>query len=124
MTVPAEGSTTPPGRRVPQWTLGERMAKARTDAGFSQADMAFLFGKDDKTISSWETGARRPRDLLDTIRDWATITDVSETWLLTGDDRTLTKYDSFVTLVPDPPYLQLPLPGVDTSNKPPLKAVG
>ena len=70
------------GPRIPTWTLGERMAKARESAGFTQAEMGALFGVASVTVSSWETMTRQPKRLLATLARWAELTNVDYAWLL------------------------------------------
>jgi transcriptional regulator with XRE-family HTH domain len=66
---------------VPTWTRGERMAKAREEAGLSQEQMAELLGVSDKAISSWETMKRQPRNMDRVLAQWAEITNVPLWWL-------------------------------------------
>lgn len=69
--------------RIPQWTLGERMAKARRDnTRFTQEQMASLLGVSKASISAWESDARRPHDLPTTLHRWAQITYVDYHWLV------------------------------------------
>jgi transcriptional regulator with XRE-family HTH domain len=67
---------------IPTWTRGERMAKARNSAGLDQDQMGELLGVSDKTISSWETEKRQPRNMMKVLKTWAEITDVPLWWLL------------------------------------------
>jgi transcriptional regulator with XRE-family HTH domain len=84
-----------PTPRIPVWTLGERMKKARKDRGLNATEMAEALRdalahlpkfkcKDGNTISAWETDAREPELLIPTLRAWAQICDVDEGWLITG----------------------------------------
>jgi transcriptional regulator with XRE-family HTH domain len=71
---------------VPEWTLGDRLRKAREHAGLSQEQMARLLHVSPATISNWETGARHARGgEINMARRWAKETRVPETWLLVGD---------------------------------------
>lgn len=70
---------------LPQWTLGERLAKARHHAGLEQGDMARLLGVSRQTIGFWETGRTRPRDFMAVIREWGEATQVPVAWLLDLD---------------------------------------
>ena len=65
--------------RVPVFTLGERIRKAREDQGYSQAEFAIRLGVDRKTVSNWEGSRNQPRygDLMLI----ASVTDVSLEWL-------------------------------------------
>ena len=67
---------------IPQWTLGDRLRKAREDAGLSQAELADLVNVSRATVSNAEVGARRPLPI--TIESWARVTSVPEEWLKTG----------------------------------------
>jgi transcriptional regulator with XRE-family HTH domain len=77
--------------RVPVWTTGERMAKARRDAGLSQAEMAALLTTPDRpvskqTVSNWEKGVNQPRQFQQVLDQWAEVTHVSVLWLLGFED--------------------------------------
>jgi transcriptional regulator with XRE-family HTH domain len=65
-----------------EWTLGERLAKARRHAGLNQDEMAEKFGVSHATIAKWEVNKGQPRNFMDRIHQWSEITGVSETWLL------------------------------------------
>ncbi len=69
---------------IPVWTLGDRLRKAREDAGFSQVELAEVIGVSRNTISNHELGEgkRPPTPLL--MRAWAAATAVPEEWLRTG----------------------------------------
>jgi DNA-binding transcriptional regulator YiaG len=68
---------------VPEWTLGDRLRKAREHAGLKQDEMAAIIEVSPATISNWETGARHPRGgELRMIHQWSEVTRVPETWLL------------------------------------------
>lgn len=51
-----------PGIRVPRWTWGDRVRKVRRDLNLNQDEFAQLLSVTQKTIASWETGSRTPRD--------------------------------------------------------------
>ena len=68
---------------VLNWTLGDRLRKAREHAGLHQQQMAAAFGVTSGTISNWERGRGYPRgDQFDIVRKWSVLTGVSESWLL------------------------------------------
>lgn len=68
---------------VPEWTLGDRLRKAREAAGYaSQKDFAKATGISRGTVSSHEAGKRPTNARL--LRQWARETGVSEEWLRTG----------------------------------------
>lgn len=68
--------------RIPTFTRGERMAKAREDAGITQEEMAYLFGVSHSTIAKWEGNKAQPRDLMEVLGHWSAITLVPVPWLL------------------------------------------
>ena len=69
--------------RVPEWTLGDRLKKARVLAGIEQREMARQLGVTSGAISNWEKDISRPRqDLLQVLRRWSEITNVSYGWLV------------------------------------------
>lgn len=65
--------------RIPVFSLGERIRKAREDQGLSQAEFAIRLGVDRKTVSNWEGSRNQPRygDLMLI----ASVTDVNLPWL-------------------------------------------
>lgn len=50
-----------PESTTPEWTLPDRLAKARDFAGLDQAALADLTGISRASISAWENGHREPR---------------------------------------------------------------
>lgn len=68
--------------RIPEWTLGERLAKARKDAGLEQEHMARIFKVSTSAISNWENDISQPRKMLAVIATWAAETGVPQGWLL------------------------------------------
>lgn len=68
--------------RIPEWTLGDRLRKAREDAGLSQVELALSIGVSRGTIGNAELDDRRPLPI--TLRAWADATGVPLEWLLTG----------------------------------------
>ncbi len=71
-------------REVPEWTLGDRLRKAREHRHLQQAEMAELLGVAQTALSKWEADQRRPRDLLDIVEKWARVTGVPREWLMWG----------------------------------------
>lgn len=67
---------------VPEWTLPDRLRKARETAGLRQEDMAHRLAKSRAAISGWERGDHRPDELA--LRAWAHETGVSFVWLKLG----------------------------------------
>lgn len=80
--------TVPYAGRVPSWTLGERIRKAREDQGWTQQEFADVLGVDRKSCGSWEAGRHQPRyrDLIAI----AQVTGVDLHWLAEERFRPLT----------------------------------
>lgn len=70
---------------VPEWTLGDRLAKARNHAGFDQKHMARMFNCSPAAISAWERDENQPRTMLEVVKAWAAETGVPFSWLVGGD---------------------------------------
>ena len=70
------------GSRVPVFSLGERIRKAREDQALSQQGLADLLGLDRKTVSGWESDKHMPR--LRDLLALSAVTDVSAEWLSGG----------------------------------------
>ena len=67
---------------VPQWTMADRLRKARELTGMDQTEFAAAMGVNRNTIGTAEGGTKTPRRL--TVRMWAMITGVDQSWLETG----------------------------------------
>lgn len=65
--------------RIPVFSLGERIRKAREDLELSQFQFADLLDVDRKTVGNWEAGRNQPRygDLMLI----ASVSDISLEWL-------------------------------------------
>lgn len=72
-----------PAAGVPQWTLGDRLRKARESAGLEQTELAQSLGASRKTIGNAERGQHQPRRSL--VMAWALATNVPVRWLMTGE---------------------------------------
>jgi transcriptional regulator with XRE-family HTH domain len=68
---------------IPQWTLSDRLAKARDHARIDQDDLAREMGVSRQSISNWERGYAKPKRPY--VWAWADVTGVDRDWLLTGD---------------------------------------
>lgn len=68
---------------VPQWTVADRLRKARESAGLEQGELAELAGVSRATISAAENGHRSPSRA--TVRLWAMATGVPLGWIEQGD---------------------------------------
>lgn len=71
------------GSRVPEWTLGDRLRKARESAGLEQAELAMITGLARQTVSNYERDAVHPR--ATGVRLWALATGVPVVWLESGE---------------------------------------
>ncbi len=67
---------------LPQWSLGDRLQKAREHAGLTRDELAERLGVKKNSLWNWEADASRPRDLLDLLNKWAKETNVPVQWLL------------------------------------------
>jgi transcriptional regulator with XRE-family HTH domain len=69
---------------VPEWTVGDRLRKARESAGIGVAEMALRLGVSRNTITNYEHDHRAPS--LRALREWSAITGVPISWLIEGDE--------------------------------------
>ncbi|WP_082156361.1 helix-turn-helix domain-containing protein [Cellulomonas sp. A375-1] len=69
---------------VPQWTIGDRLRKAREAAGVSTAEFAEAIGVSRNTVTNYERGHVEPRP--GALRLWALRTGVPLAWLQTGEN--------------------------------------
>lgn len=67
---------------IPEWSLGERLAKARHHAGLSQEAMADQMHVSASAIAAWETNRNSPRGFMAVMQQWADITGVDLGWIL------------------------------------------
>lgn len=68
---------------VPEWTIGDRMRKARESIGMGQAEFAREVSIGRTSIVRYETGQSRPSRVG--LRAWALRTGVSFEWMCHGD---------------------------------------
>jgi len=78
---------------VPEFSLGDRLRKAREIAGFDQIALAHEIDVHRQTVARYETGASAPRRPV--LISWAMTTGVSLEWLTTGstNDREISTHD-------------------------------
>ena len=76
-----------------EWTLGDRLRKARLHAGFEQEHMANAIGVSRVTISAWERDRSQP-NLSQSVK-WAEVTGVGLDWLA-GLESTSARYSHAV----------------------------
>lgn len=69
---------------IPQWTLGDRLRKAREHAGMEQGELAVRIGISRGTVSNYELGrgTRPPKVVV--LRAWAYECGVPYEWLTAG----------------------------------------
>jgi transcriptional regulator with XRE-family HTH domain len=71
------------GAAVPQWTLADRLRKARLHAGLEQADLAREIGIGRSTIVNYEAGRSEPSRPV--LLSWAMRCGVAYEWLSDSD---------------------------------------
>lgn len=67
---------------IPEWTLGDRLRKARATTGLNTADFAELIGVSQKTVNNAESDHHKVRRIV--LNAWALATGVAPEWLATG----------------------------------------
>lgn len=72
-------------RQPPDWSLGDRLRRARRTEGLDQATFAAMLGTGQKTYASWESDNSRPRDLIATAKRFEIATGFPAAWLLGMD---------------------------------------
>lgn len=72
-----------PTGTVPEWTLGDRLRKARTWAGLTTEELAEDLDVTSRTVTNYETDHTRPRRPV--VALWALRTGVAFEWLDGGD---------------------------------------
>lgn len=65
------------------FTLGDRLRKARREAGVTSQDMAELLSASRTTVSNYENGRSEPT--ATTVAQWSDITGADLVWLIVGD---------------------------------------
>ena len=96
------------GRRlVPQFTIGDRLKKAREVSGYTQAQFGNVIGLTRGVIANLETETTPVKKPI--VVAWAFATGVDIDWLLTGEDKNPTE--------PDGPDGGL-LPDLDSNQEP------
>jgi transcriptional regulator with XRE-family HTH domain len=74
--------TTSTAPAIPQWTLGDRLRKAREFAGMEQGELALRIGVSRGTVSNYELGrgTRPPKVVV--LRAWAHECGVPYEWIV------------------------------------------
>lgn len=75
--------TTQTNEVVPEWTVGDRLRKARQVTGLTTREFAERIGVSQKTITSAENDVHAVRKI--TFLAWSMATGVPVEWLQTGD---------------------------------------
>lgn len=68
---------------IPEFTLADRLRKAREITGLNQRDFANEIGVNRNSVGNYETGMTKPRPVV--LRAWALRTGVPAMWLETGE---------------------------------------
>lgn len=84
--------------RIPQWTLGDRLRKAREDAGLQQQELADRIGISRRSVSAYESDDSIPRRPVLVV--WALGTGVKLHWLQDEAPRVETEPGGEDTLSP------------------------
>jgi transcriptional regulator with XRE-family HTH domain len=69
--------------RIPTWTRGDRLRKAREKTGLDQTEFANELGVSRGTVSSYELDKVRVKKYIVTL--WALRADVPVEWIETGE---------------------------------------
>lgn len=75
-------NTAPLGGDVPEWTLGNRLWRARSHLGVTQQELATRLGIGLQQVKNGESDKRAPRRGV--ILGWAVATGVDPNWLENG----------------------------------------
>lgn len=70
---------------IPRWTMGERLAKARKDAGIPQEQMAQLLGVSRRTVVRYEGDDPLGKVRRGLLAQWALVTRTPLWWILDRD---------------------------------------
>lgn len=69
---------------IPQWTLADRLRKARELTGLDQLQFATEIGISRNTVGGYEKGRTKKQPPLIVLRAWSLRTGVPLQWLQTG----------------------------------------
>ncbi len=72
-----------PRAAVPEWTLGNRLWRARAHAGLTQQELAARLGIGLRQVKEGEADKRAPKRAV--VLGWAVATGVDPAWLEHGD---------------------------------------
>lgn len=71
-----------PAGIIPEWTICDRLRKARETTGLDQAQFAKRIDISRSTVGNYEAGRVAPRRIV--LKQWALATGVNVEWLETG----------------------------------------
>jgi transcriptional regulator with XRE-family HTH domain len=66
---------------VPQWTIGDRIRKARREADLSQQELADAIGVGVNRLGNWEANVNKPDDVVAIAKAIARATAVRADWI-------------------------------------------
>jgi transcriptional regulator with XRE-family HTH domain len=69
-----------PGGEIPEWTLGDRLRKAREHAGLKQSELAEMIGIARSSVVSYESDRTVPSRPV--VLSWSMATGVPTEWVL------------------------------------------
>lgn len=76
---------TPEPARYPVFTIGDRLRKARIQAGLSVPELAHRIGTNRNTVTRYELEKTEPKNMKNVyLKEWALATGVDKDWLLSG----------------------------------------
>jgi len=67
---------------IPEWTLADKLRKARQQAGVDQRSFAEQLGVTSSAYAQWEAGRAIPRDVVTIVKRIEAATGVDALWLL------------------------------------------
>jgi transcriptional regulator with XRE-family HTH domain len=82
LCMAAEQSTGSSAVRIPQWTVGDRLRKAREEVGIGVEEIAAMLKRNRNSVTRYERSWTVDVNL---VRSYAAITDTPMEWLLTGE---------------------------------------
>ena len=72
----------PKDKTRPEWTFGDRMRKARREAGLTVQEFAAALDLTTSALSQYETDRSTPRDVVALARRVEALTGIPAAWLL------------------------------------------
>lgn len=76
------GMTVQPEPIYPDWTLGDRLRKARTIARMTQGEFAAAIGVKEGSLAAWETDRAQPRNIVGVAKRIELLTGIPAAWVL------------------------------------------